>query len=997
MPYRPFSLFALLLLLFAASAGAEHWEYFIPGNSVEDISFRDEYVWCASRHSVVRWDRRVGTYIQFDLRHYGGNDLPGIVEADTRGTVWMAGRSNGGVSRFDGAAWASCDSCGKRVVDILADRAGRVWFGSEINGLTRYDGETWTRFDPNEYPREVADAVEDSSGVLWFAAQNGVWSWDGVSWRKYTTADGLPSEQVTSAMVDRDGGLWFGTVEGPVRYTGASPRPFSFFRAIPDFRVLSMATDSSGAVWFGTESGKAARWNGTGTETFSPGGPELPYGRITDITVDRSGRVWFCHGEPELTSFDGVRWERWNPDAGDLSLAVCDSAGVLWFAGDSTLVSFDGVSWNQPSGNDEIPVVILQITVDRNGGVWLVGENGFLRRYRGATVTDYGNDLQDGTLHATAIAVCPGRNGLVYVCSDRGIVRFDSSSWERLPDSRPEISATVHGIAEAKDGSVWFATGWGLTRFDGSSWSTLTTEDGLPGNEVSYVAAAPDGSVWCSAEGILTKVEGKTITSFPGPPGAAPGDPPRKIGPLAADRDGVIWACAGPAVQSASRYWYGGVWRFRDGQWVYFPLFPVEGEKKNVITLRADDHGVLWFSTVSTLKSWDGTTFREYTVNAPNHATTQYMVAEENGALWVASAGASVVTWAARYDGVQWKSYTPDTVPAIASTEIQMDAKGRIMFSGARYLDGDSLRWAVPPNELTERGLHHGFVPGSDGSLWFGTNDDGVYRWKDGAWKRYGLAEGLPRGSIVPLAVSPEGAIWCSTQTGVLWFDGESWREHSFSSQYDLFRCIAFGPDGTVWVGTSRGFQRYDGETWTEITEPAGMLRLGINSIAVDRNNVLWAGAGWDSALRFDGREWSLVTVESGRLPGRVFSVTVDSRNRVWFATSAGYCVLDQEVPAETHEAAPRAFALHGNRPNPFNPSTVIEFTLPEPGKAELTVYDITGRKVRALLSGPMAPGTHFVVWNGRDEQGKPAASGVYFARLRAGDHTAAERMLLVK
>ncbi len=997
MVYRILPLLFFLPLL-AASVGAERWEYFIPGNEAQDIAFRDEYVWCASRHSVVRWDRRDGTYIQYGRRHYDGWDFPGVIETDARGTVWMAGLSNGEVSRFDGAVWAPCDSCGKGVVDILADRAGRVWFGSEVNGLTRYDGETWTRFDPNEYPRKVADAVEDASGVLWFAAENGIWSWDGVSWRNYTTADGLPSEQVTSAMMDGNGGLWFGTVEGAVRYTGASPRPFSFFRAIPDFRVLSMVADSSGAVWFGMESGKAARWNGTGTEPFFPGGPELPYGRITDITADRSGRVWFCHGGQELTSFDGVRWERWNPGADNLSLAACDSAGVLWFAGSSTLVSFDGITWTTHTGNDEIPIVILQITADGDGGIWLVGENGFIRRYQGATITDYGNDLQDGALHAMALAVCPAKDGLVYVCSDRGVLRFDGSSWERLPDSRPEISATVHGIAEATDGSVWFATGWGLTRFDGISWRTLTTEDGLPGNVVPYVAAAPDGSVWCSAGGILTKVEGETITTFPGPPGAAPGDPPRTVGPLAVDRDGVVWACAGSAVQSFSQYWYGGVWRLRDGEWEYFPLFSMEEGNKYVITLRADDHGVLWFSTISTLKSWDGITLREYTVNAPNHPAAKTMVVEENGAVWVSSRWVAALSWVAKYDDARWKSYTPETVPEIGSFDIKVDTDGRVWFERARYLDGDSLRWTVPPNEIIERGLYYGFVPGNDGSLWFGTFDNGVCRWKDGTWIEYAFKIDAPPPSTVYChAVSPDGTVWFSSPTGVMWFDGITWLEHSFSSQYDIVKCISFGPDGTVWIGTALGFQRYDGETWTEIPEPAGLFRPGIHCIAVDRNNVLWAGAGLDSALRFDGHEWSLVTVESGRLPGRVYSVTVDSRNRVWFATSDGYCVLDQDAPSATPEAAPRTFALLGNHPNPFNPSTTISFTLPEPGKAELTIYDITGRKVRELVSERLSAGVHSVVWDGRDERGNPAASGVYLARLKSGGRMHSEKMLLMK
>lgn len=80
------------------------------------------------------------------------------------------------------------------------------------------------------------------------------------------------------------------------------------------------------------------------------------------------------------------------------------------------------------------------------------------------------------------------------------------------------------------------------------------------------------------------------------------------------------------------------------------------------------------------------------------------------------------------------------------------------------------------------------------------------------------------------------------------------------------------------------------------------------------------------------------------------------------------------------------------NYPNPFNPVTTIEFTIPAAGMVKLTVYDITGREVESLLSRNMDAGIHSVDWNGA-----AAPSGIYFYRLSYGTQQITQRMLLVK
>ncbi|MCB5247552.1 MAG: M14 family zinc carboxypeptidase [Candidatus Cloacimonetes bacterium] len=93
----------------------------------------------------------------------------------------------------------------------------------------------------------------------------------------------------------------------------------------------------------------------------------------------------------------------------------------------------------------------------------------------------------------------------------------------------------------------------------------------------------------------------------------------------------------------------------------------------------------------------------------------------------------------------------------------------------------------------------------------------------------------------------------------------------------------------------------------------------------------------------------------------------------------------------------PVVFSLQQNYPNPFNPSTSIVFSLPEEGPAWLGIYNTRGQLVKTLLNGPAAKGTHQLVWDGRDSQGKPVSSGIYLYKLVSGAQSQTRRMILVK
>lgn len=100
---------------------------------------------------------------------------------------------------------------------------------------------------------------------------------------------------------------------------------------------------------------------------------------------------------------------------------------------------------------------------------------------------------------------------------------------------------------------------------------------------------------------------------------------------------------------------------------------------------------------------------------------------------------------------------------------------------------------------------------------------------------------------------------------------------------------------------------------------------------------------------------------------------------------------------ASKDPVVPIQFALNQNHPNPFNPTTEINFALPKACDITLEVYNIAGQKVATLVDGTLEAGEHTVQWHSRDQSGTPVASGIYLYRLTAGEFTDSKKMILLK
>jgi len=95
-------------------------------------------------------------------------------------------------------------------------------------------------------------------------------------------------------------------------------------------------------------------------------------------------------------------------------------------------------------------------------------------------------------------------------------------------------------------------------------------------------------------------------------------------------------------------------------------------------------------------------------------------------------------------------------------------------------------------------------------------------------------------------------------------------------------------------------------------------------------------------------------------------------------------------IPNSTEIA--NKYELFQNFPNPFNPTTRIDYNLMKESEVSLTVYDILGKSVSEMKLGKQAPGKQFVIFNAAN-----LSTGVYYYRLKAGDFSDVKKMILLK
>ena len=409
----------------------------------------------------------------------------------------------------------------------------------------------------------------------------------------------------------------------------------------------------------------------------------------------------------------------------------------------------------------------------------------------------------------------------------------------------------------------------------------------------------------------------------------------------------------------------------------------------------------------------------------------------------------SSIMYASQESPEKWESITTaNGLPDNETFSVIKDSMGSLWFGtrsgGAAHYD--HFDWTA---YSTEHGLVNDYVysifEDSNGDIWFGTYGGGISKFDRTTWTTYTSADGLAKDQVVSIGQDSNGAMWFGTRNGGLSkFDGTNWTTYTTDDGLAgrWVRSIERAPDGTMWFGTNlgglslydgsdftsitteqgllsnriyaiaidsdgtawistygNGVAHYDGSSWTTYSTVDGLASNYVNAIAIDHNGAVWFGTEGYGITRFDGEDWITFTYYDGLPDNTVKSIAVDNKGDVWVGTRVGVGRFYIDIPSlvEKKDAAPDRVSIEGNYPNPFNPETTINFSVPAETGIELGIYNITGQKIRSLYPDKAPVGRQSVTWDGKDTSGQDVSSGIYFAVIEAGDAVTAHRMMLLR
>ncbi len=297
----------------------------------------------------------------------------------------------------------------------LLDKAGNLWFGTTENGLFKYDGKSFRQFLVADglNSNAINAILEDKEGKIWIGTKDGVCLYDGKTFAKIQIPlpKNLPPNKnkyyqthvVHDIMQDKAGKLWFATIDGLYIYDGKSFTPFLIDEAANGFlssndKVERILEDKEGNIWFGGRTNEGVfRYDGKSTVHFN----------LKELTLQFDSRqVSHNWAWPQLQ----------------------DKDGNIWFSNWAGAYRYDGKTFTSFKKSDGLPGyngVVKKIIEDKKGNLWFGGDSG-LSRYAGKSFTCF----KDGLTNPDIWTILEDKTGNLWVGTrETGLYLFDGKQF----------------------------------------------------------------------------------------------------------------------------------------------------------------------------------------------------------------------------------------------------------------------------------------------------------------------------------------------------------------------------------------------------------------------------------------------------------------------------------------------------------------------------------------------------------------------------------------
>jgi ligand-binding sensor domain-containing protein/signal transduction histidine kinase len=645
----------------------------------------------------------------------------------------------------------------------------------------------------------------------------------------WTTSQGLPGNWIECLQQTRDGYLGLGTPEGLVRFDGVRFVRFNHENcsAFRSDVVKALTEDTNGVLWVATKAGGVLCFGPNGVQPISAA-EGLPSDTINALSEHRDGGMWVATTAGlTLVTADGMRhYSDARAQHPGVFAVLDDGLGRVWVATEGALQTLDVAAgtfetvWSHteptpetgpapaPAASSGWPTPD-RIFSDRHGHLWFCVD-GTIRRLREGRVEVFA--VQPAAIDRRTKAMFEDRDGRLWAVIGNLVHLWTGERFEAKDRVLGVEDALVNGMIEDAQGNFGIGSRrGGLTRCMPTPLRVLTRKDGLPHNSIRAVSARREGGVWLATAGGVGFYHGESfemLTTAAWPAAFA-------ANTVFEDSFGTLWCetSEGPMVfiaKTAAGY----------APPVPYPTVPEHG------TVVQDARTNLWMSGPRGLSRlllvpgefvWRAdppgpvrTTHAECWTYSPDQIT-RWTPAE----LWA-------------FDRARWSKRTLEAIEPFAPE--QMTRKHQEVF--------DSM---LPRRESTSYDIRCALCDRA-GTLWFGTRESGLQRFRDNDFVALTARDGLASEDVRCLHEDADGALWIGTARGIGLVQAD--RVASITAAHGLpsqaVAGIVANDHGALWIAFDAGFYRVSKEELRAVAE--GRM-AGVEGVLYDEADGVLTGA----------------------------------------------------------------------------------------------------------------------------------------------------------
>ncbi|MDZ7264186.1 MAG: histidine kinase [candidate division KSB1 bacterium] len=594
--------------------------------------------------------------------------------------------------------------------------------------------------------------------------------------------------------------------------------------------ILYLWQDSNGYLWIGTAEG-ISRFDGANftnyvlkdTSTSERIDPVITY--VNTIFEDRDQNIWiglnywgdvarFIRRDQSFVRYTVIPTRPLAPTW--VNTIIQDRDGTLWFGTDDGLFIFENDAFHPflfDSTNSSTPIRVLY--EDHQGALWIATHCGLYRYHKNESRVQL---LQfPNIVISQCNALYEDNDGNLWIGTDDiGLIKLENYRIRNRPPFQLKAytvanglpSNSVHKILQDDFGTLWIATWAGLCQFkpDTEELITYNTTNGLPSDNLRDMLQDREGNLWLATNNGISKLTSDAFVNY----GKNDGLPTEALTQIAGGARGEMWIVG-----------FGGASRcIKD---TFVSIKPLEG--RDIYSVIVDNSGIVWFGTTKGLLKWKGGKILSHFTRTNGLPDDQIhsIFEDSRGRLWFGHEKGVSRLWQGKFRHFYGQIENP---LVIGMTE---DKDGTIWF--ATYRDGMYKLTAAPESDInwSKVDLPIGFrtraiLCDRDNKIWIGTRFQGVFRYdpQTGALSNYTSDNGFSSNFIRSIFQDSKGKLWFGTAQGVNYLDGNSFRGYSTRDGLAGDAVMSFFEDrqGFLWFATSTGLSRYNPARDRVVTTP---------------------------------------------------------------------------------------------------------------------------------------------------------------------------------